>query len=431
MKHKKRKDRAKVENNYYSTTNYIKPITPTVKVSLNSRDFSIKGVASLMSLLCAGYAGLQYIRGKEYARSLKASMFLGIITGVIEVKDYMLSRKSQKKNDANDSECDDSAIDEVLSPMDQSIDDIRNEVTFSNYDDGQLVGKLVYIGDKVIFFSESGKGKTILVMGIAVDIAYGRVSKIVPCDNGVHAPQTVFYYDGENDANDYVKIFGCHTVDTEKLRFERKFYFRSIKEWLKDVREKLMGVHGNATVILDNLSCVTSTFNADIIRELFLREFTKIQNEFAPNKITFIVVAHTNKQKELMGSNNQNNFATTVLKLSTKDENYLNLEVIKNRKYGDMAGKTLLLAKRETEDGFKFDEYVSDSVPPNEEKKTSKADNIPPEIKQKMKNFYQKDEPGHGYTSVIKEFELDTKYGITHGNEVKRIIESLEKEGLQ
>ena len=429
MKQMKRfKNRAKVENNFYSTMNYIKPVTPRINVSLNSRDFSIKGVSSLMSLLCAGNAGVQYIMGKEYVRSLKASLFLGIITGLIEVKDYMLSRKSQKKNDANDSECDDSATDNAFSPKDQSVDNIRNERTFANYDDGQLVGKLVYIGDKVIIFSEFGTGKTVLMMGIALDIAYGRVSKIVPIDNGLHIPQTVFYYDGENDPEDYVKIFGGHAINTEKLHIIRKFFFRSIKEWLKDVREKLKGVHGNVTVILDNLSCVTSSFNADVMRELFLSEFTKIQNEFSHIKITFIVVAHTNKQKELMGSNNQNNFATTVLKLSKKDDNYLNLEVIKNRKYGDMAGKTLLLAKRETEDGFKFDEYVSDSVPPNEEKKTSKADNIPPEIKQKMKGFYQKDVPGHGYASVIKEFELDTKYGITEANEVKRIIESLEKE---
>lgn len=315
-----------------------------------------------------------------------------------------------------------------MQPKDQSVNEIRNERTITNYDDGQLVGKLIYMGDKAVIFSEYGTGKTVLTMGIALDIAHGRVSKIVPCDNGIHKPQTVFYYDGESDPEDYVNIFGDHEIDTENLHVIRKFYFKDPNAWLNDVRKNLKDVPGDATVILDNISCIVSTFNPNTIRELFLRDFTMIQNDFAPRKVTFIVVAHTNKQKELMGSNNQNNFATSVLKLVKQGDDYLRLEVIKNRKYGDMKGKFYLLAKRVvTDTGFKYDEYVDDSVLTNDGKKNSKADNIPPEIVQKMKEFYQKGVPGHGYQSVIKEFHLDTEYGIKDSTEVCRILESLEK----
>lgn len=313
---------------------------------------------------------------------------------------------------------------EEIQPVDQSVNDIRNERTIANFDDGQLVGKLIYQGDEAIIFSEPGTGKTVLTMGIALDIAHGRISKIVPGDDGVHTPQTVFYYDGENDSDDYVKIFGNHVIDTENLHIIRKFYFKDPSPWLKDVRKRLNGVQGDATVILDNISCILSEFKSSIIRGLFLNDFTKIQNDFAPKKVTFIVVAHTNKQKELMGSIQQCNFATTVLKLNKQNDKNLELEVVKNRKYGDMMGKKFMLAKRETEDGFKYDEYVGNNTSQNEGKKSSKADNIPPETIQQMKEFYQKDVPGHGYSSVIKEFELDAKYGIKDSNEVKRIIDA-------
>ena len=310
--------------------------------------------------------------------------------------------------------------------MDQSVNEIRNELTSTNLDDGQLVGKLIYQGDKAIIFSEPGTGKTTLTMGIALDIAQGRVSRIVPSDDGVHASQDVFFYDGENDEEDYKKIFGDHAVETERLHFIRKFYFKNTTSWLNDLRKRLNGVKGNVTIVLDNISCILHTHNPNLIRELFLKEFAKIQSDYVSGKVTFIIVAHTNKQKDLMGSANQTNFATSVLKLSSKDERYLQLEVIKNRKYGEMTGQVFLLAKCETQDGFKYDEYAGGSVPCNDgRKRPSKSSRIPPETKQEMKDFYQKGVPEHGYKSIIKKFELDARYGITNPKEVSRIIESL------
>ena len=331
-------------------------------------------------------------------------------------KKYFFSHKQDGTSD-----------DDAYTPTEQSIDQIRNESSFEHYDDGQLVGKLIYNGDKVIIFSEPGTGKTVLAMGLALDIASGNASKIIPDDSGVHKPQTVFYYDGENDPEDYVKIFGNETINSQNLHVIRGFYYPNPTEWLSNVRIRLQGTKGDVTVILDNISCVVSTFNPNTVRELFIRDFNRIQSEFAPSKVTFIVVAHTNKQNELIGSNNQENFATAILKLSKHDEDHLKLEVIKNRKYGDMKGKTIMLAKRETEDGFKYDEYVGDTVSSNDGKRTSKADKIPEEEIREIIEFYQKGVPGHGLGSIIKEFHLDTKYGIRESKEVSRIIESYGK----
>ena len=133
-----------------------------------------------------------------------------------------------------------------------------------------------------------------------------------------------------------------------------------------------------------------------------------------------------------MGSNNQNNFATSILKLSKRDNDYLQLEIVKNRKYGDMQGKSFLLAKRETDDGFKYDEFVreldSSEVSHNSSDKsnpenpcTCKADRIPNEIKQEMKGLYQKGVDGHGLGAIAKKFP---EYNLKP-MEVKRILESL------
>ena len=416
---------AKIENNYFSTTNYVKPITPTVNLSLNSRDFSVMSTLEIVGLAFGGYAGIQYVLHKEYGRSLKAALLFGIASGVLEIKDYFVKAKQQKKNVTHltKEEVENDDNDNIL-PKDKTIDEMRNNRSFENYDDGQLIGKLIYNGDKVIIFSEAGVGKTVFTLGIALDIAHGRVSKVAPSDDGVHSPQTVLYYDGENDSDDYDKIFGTYPIDTDYLHILEDFYFENPKAWLKDVRDRLKETEGNVTVVLDNISCLTSSYSGDQIRKLFIKELNEIQKEFSPRKITFIIVAHTNKDKELMGSNNQNNFATAILKLSEEGEDYLRLTVMKNRKYGDMRHKSFLLAKRETEDGFKYDEYVEDFVPSDGRKKTSKADNIPPEIIQEIKEFHQKGVHGRGYQSVIKKFHLDTKYGIKDSNEVSRIIES-------
>ena len=416
---------AKIENNYFSTTNYVKPITPNVNITLNSRDFSVKSTVEIVGLAFGGYAGIQYVLHKEYSRSLKAAILLGIVSGALEIKDYIVKPKLQKKNVTHITKEEvENNDDENILPEDKTINEMRNNRSFENYDDGQLIGKFIYNGDKVIIFSETGVGKTVFTLGIALDIAHGRVSKVAPSDDGVHSPQTVLYYDGENDSDDYDKIFGTNPIDTDYIHILPRFFFKDIKDWLKDVRDRLKETEGNATVFLDNIGSLTSSFSGDLIRKFFLKDLNKIQNEFSPRKITFIIVAHTNKAKELMGSSNMYNFATTILKLSENGEDYLRLTVMKDRKYGKMKGKSFLLAKRETEDGFKYDEYVDDSVPSDERKKTSKADNIPPEIIRAIKNFYQKGVPGHGYQAVIKKYHLDTEYGINDSKEVSRIINS-------
>lgn len=115
-----------------------------------------------------------------------------------------------------------------------------------------------------------------------------------------------------------------------------------------------------------------------------------------------------------MGSNHQNNFATTILKLSKQNEHNLRLDVIKDRKYVEMQGKAFLLTHRKTEDGYKYDVFVreldssemshnlGDDGSESEKPYTSKTDRIPDEIKQKMKGWNQKGVYGHGLEATAK-----------------------------
>ena len=282
---------AKIENNYFSTTNYVKPITPTVNLSLNSRDFSVKSTVEIVGLAFGGYAGIQYVLHKEYSRSLKAAILLGIVSGALEIKDYIVKPKLQKKNVTHVTKEEvENGEDENILPEDKTINEMRNNRSFENYDDGQLIGKFIYTGDKVIIFSETGVGKTVFTLGIALDIAHGRVSKVAPNDDGVHSPQTVLYYDGENDSDDYDKIFGTYPIDTDYIHILEGFYFENPKAWLKDVRDKLKETEGNVTVFLDNISSLTSSFSGDLIRKFFLKELNKIQKEFSPRRhATYII----------------------------------------------------------------------------------------------------------------------------------------------
>lgn len=409
-------------------TKFAKQLSKATPANVQVGDISVSAGANIAHAVEATkeLAKSRPAMFKIFGISVKASSMKNALCGLavagsiivaLKVGTPWIKERLSKRKDSSDSP---NEGNELL-PQVQTVNEIRKERTIENYDDGQLVGKLIYKGDKVILFSESGTGKTVLAMGLALDIASGHASKIIPDDKGNHKPQMVFYYDGENDPEDYYKIFGEHEVDTENLFFIRKFYYETPQEWLEDLRKNLTGIQGDVTVILDNISCIMSTFNANVVKQLFNRDLNKIQNDFAPNKVTFIVVAHTNKQKELMGSNNQHNFATSLIKLRELDEHSLQLEVIKDRKYGDMKGKSFLLAKRETEDGYKYDEYVS-TISSDEKNCSSKADNIPPETIRAIKAWYQKGVSGRGYLSVIKEFQLDTKYGITDPNEVKRII---------
>ncbi len=435
---KKKKKKKVIGMNDFDTTTYIKPIRPDVNMTLNSRDFSVKGTAAIAGLGFAGYGGLQYIQHKECKRSFHVAVIFAVIFIGLECKDYLIDKKKEGKKASDDQpngiDNDEDSTIEERSAKPRTVDNIRSKSTYQDYDEGQLVGKLIYKGDKAIVFSPNGVGKTVFMLTMIQDIALGRKPRVFPSDKSP-SPQMVFYYDGESDSDDYKRIFGNHPIETDNLKVISGFFFKDIDSWITDVRKKIATTTGDCTIVLDNISCVASSFSAETIRQLFLGKLKAVQTENAGRKITFIVVAHTNKGDDLMGSINQNNFASTVIKLSDAGAGFLRLDIHKDRKYGEMKDKSFIIAKKQDVDGYQYDEYVEEIDTEKKEssaavKPSSKADRIPYETKVAMKNWYQKGVNGRGLGSLIKKFNLG-KYGIKDSTEVSRIIDSMPDDELE
>lgn len=301
---------------------------------------------------------------------------------------------------------------ESLTPKVQSLADVRTEAGFENYSDGQLVGKLAYIEDIVILFGEFGTGKTVTALQVAESIATGGNSFIVLEDDGLHKPQVVLYYDGEMDDADYQKIYGDYDVHTVKnLILIRGFYFKDTKSWMEDLKARLKSITADVTVFLDNLSCIASTTSGNTIREFFLNDLKLLQEQFRKqgHKLTFVFLAHTNKEGELAGTQNLSNFGTTVLGLaSTDQQDLITLNVVKNRKYGDMKGKSFVLQKKQTAEGRKYMEVLAEA----------KAAYDDPHKDGKV--FYEMRMTG------MKDEEIAAKVGFTHET-VNRKINAYQK----
>ena len=239
----------------------------------------------------------------------------------------------------------------------QKASDIKG--SYENYNDGQLLGKLIYKGDTVIWYGTPGSGKTTAAIQMAIDLSLGSHSKLIPAiyDNGLHKPIHIIYYDMEMDDNDFDNFFGTYDrSQIPNIDFFRNTYFTKPTDFVNNVRSKLSTCKDDTVVFVDNASAIGLTLNAEGIRSLFLNDFRKMKEECKARgfTVTFIVIAHTNKEQKLYGSSNFSNFCSTMLKMErVPNKNSSTLSVEKSRKYGtDMQDKKFML-EFDTIDGHK------------------------------------------------------------------------------
>lgn len=359
--------------------------------------------------------------GKNFSTK-NVACFAGAVAftvyGIKYVCKALFRKLTESKNPIKDAD-----YEEIKEPVAETVDEIREKaaVTSVNYDDHQLIGKFLYKGDKAILYAPPGTGKTVLALQMARDICLGEVSLIAPEDKGIHMPETVIYYDGEQNEVDYVKIFGITDVSKlSNLQIIRGFFFKEISKWLEDVQKRLNGLV-NATVFLDNIASVCSSVNLEIIRKLFLLQLKQIQEEAEKRGgiVTFVIIAHTNKQFQLAGSSNIRNFATTVLGLEKYDENNILLRVDKMRKYGDLQGKDFLLAKRCSPDDYKHFAYVRELSEQSNGNTIATADQKKAERKKKYEevNILRTTNPEMGWEEIKKKTGISKQCFQNYKNE--------------
>lgn len=262
-------------------------------------------------------------------------------------------RRSRQENEPK-------AIDAPLQqPKVQSAADMGKGSSAETY---QLVGDLITAGDLVVLYSPFGCGKSTLATQMAMEIAAGEPTLLFP-DDAEAQKQQVLYYDGERDDADRKKILGEKDMTAyRQLDFITKFFFTNCSEWLADMKQRLASSIGDITVVLDNITCICSTVSAEMIRKLLLNDLKGIQSEYEERTggiITFIILAHTNKQMDLAGSSNLTNFATTVIGLSSHDGSHIKMSIDKNRKHGELQDKVFILQKVKDEDGWKHFKFES------------------------------------------------------------------------
>ncbi len=206
-----------------------------------------------------------------------------------------------------------------------------------------LVGGLIRGGERVVIFSPTNQGKSILSMQMAIDIAGGTTSELVEQDD-VHPEQEVFIYDAEQDDFNIKQRYGGYDEYPENLHRVSNCSFGKISELIKDIEHRLhnTSVSRDVTVVIDNLTAISSDMSAEDSR-LFIEELKRLKMEMLAKGhfLTFIIVGHAIKTDDystpslsfLRGSSNLTNLADSVFALwpTNLGEEYKMLKIAKAR----------------------------------------------------------------------------------------------------
>lgn len=291
-----------------------------------------------------------------------------------------------KKNDKQEEAVNETSVNHRSKSV--TLSDIDLSKFDGHYDDDQLIGKLISVGDTVVIYGDSGIGKSTFTYQLALSIARGESCSVIPKQYKTTKEilqQQVLYYDFEHKEKDLYRIFGDEDL-SECNRFDLVFppEIKDLKGWIIDVKDRLTTeIKNDVVVFLDNITCINPNADTNTVKDFIREQLGSVQKEGEARgqRITFIIVFHTNKKGEQFGSVNFRNLSSNVLllKKSDGDSNKLILKVEKNRQYGDMTGKEFLEEKKCSESGWKYfigeEIYDKSAVEAKEEAKERRQGN--------------------------------------------------------
>lgn len=226
-----------------------------------------------------------------------------------------------------------------------------------------LLTNIISAGDICFLCGPTGVGKSTLAMQIAIKIASGKVSTLLPDDSPCE-PQHVIYYDGENSDDVMKKRYGQSKEPyPDDLKRIINCRFESTEKLLDDFEYRIFNCGKPTTVIVDNMFSLFNSMTGPEAKD-FLNRIQSIQNR-STNKVTFIIVNHTTKEfkensplliKHIDGSSSFTNLATSILGIApSRFPEQVMLKVIKSRNHAN--DKSVLIEKLNDEDYLHF-EYV-------------------------------------------------------------------------
>ena len=207
----------------------------------------------------------------------------------------------------------------------------------------RVVGDLIRYGGINMIFSPTGEGKSVLAMQLAIDIAGGKGSLILP-EEERQAGRPVFtiVYDEEQDENDITERYGQTDMQyPEKLQRIESCMFDNETQLLNDIKQHVSGVNEDVCVIIDNITSIIPSMSTNRVRH-FYKHLKQIQKEKKDCgfRVTFIIVAHTIKDysspislRDLAGNANNSNFLNRVIALlpTRLGEDVKVLKILKSR----------------------------------------------------------------------------------------------------
>jgi len=191
-----------------------------------------------------------------------------------------------------------------------------------------LVKNFLRQDERVIIYSGTGVGKTILAMQIALALAMGWDIEFLEEGSTLSGPMKVILFDAEMENCDISDRFSglkdnlspedCGLLKRNLTRLNDG-NFPTIYYFIEELMCWADNVDRDTVFIIDNLTkIVPGTLTGALIQDYY-NSLHAIQRRCAKRgvKLTFITVNHTTKDKEVMiGSANLANFATNVLQLS-------------------------------------------------------------------------------------------------------------------
>ena len=250
-----------------------------------------------------------------------------------------------------------------------------------NIDDYQLAGKLLYRDDICLWYGESSSTKTAFTLNIMMDVVLGKKSSLVSNDSGIHMPCHGIFYNGEMDAVKFQKFFGNYNREnlSGKIDVISNFLDFGINDWCADIQKRLTNITTDALVVLDNISCITSSMNGEAFRQLIakIRFIRQTQNARGLH-VAFILISHTNKEKEAIGSMQQTNLVDNKLKFEKNGSSHTRITMEKNRIYNELCDKSFDYEWIISPEGYQSFKYIG-------EVKTPKPTNTLSESKQQRR----------------------------------------------